>query len=60
MIKNMNKYPKMIHYPLWCEPWFGRVYFEELFNNCLQLQPNSDGTWDIYDIRTEKHLMRVS
>jgi hypothetical protein len=56
----MNKYPKMIHYPLWCEPWFERVYFEELFNNCLQLQPNSDGTWDIYDIRAEKHLMRVS
>ena len=55
----MGTFPKMIHYPIVRDPWFDRIYFEDMFKNCLQIQPNTDGSWDIYDLNTEKHLMHI-
>ena len=59
MNKDMGTFPKMIHYPIVRDPWFDRIYFEDMFKNCLQIQPNTDGSWDIYDLNTEKHLMHI-
>lgn len=53
----MVKSKIMTRYPLLRDPWWGRIYFEEMFKNCCQIELNSNGTADLYDFNTGKYLM---
>lgn len=33
-----------------------KIFDEEMFENCIQIVPNKDGSADTYDFMTEKHL----
>ena len=35
-----------------------KVFEEQLFENCAQIVPNKDGSADIYDFATGKHIAR--
>lgn len=40
--------------PMWIYPFYG--YFEEQLEKCVQVEFNKDGSADIYDYKTGKHL----
>jgi len=52
----MAKFRSMTYYPLLRDPWYDRVYFEDMFKSCCQIEINTDGTVDVYDFNTGKHL----
>ena len=52
----MGKFRSMTYYPLLRDPWYDRVYFEDMFKSCCQVEINTDGTVDVYDFNTGKHL----
>jgi len=34
----------------------GKIFDEQIFENCIMIVPNKDGSYDTYDFQTEKHL----
>lgn len=55
----MAKYPEMIKYVPFYSAISGKVFYPEMYVNCLQLQMTSEKISDIYDFNTGKHIMRV-
>ena len=33
-----------------------KIFEEQMFENCILVVPNKDGSFDTYDFKTEKHL----
>ena len=40
-------------------PLNGEIYNEDGYKNCIQVEFNKDGSADIYDYNTRKHLMKI-
>lgn len=54
-----NKYPSMSMIEPLKHPFTNIVYDPEMYENCVQIQLNKDGSTDVYDYNTTKHLMRI-
>ncbi len=56
-----NKYPPMPHFEHFTSAIDeSKIFNEQMFENCVQVVPNKDGTYDMYDFQTEKHLGRFN
>lgn len=54
---NNNKYPSMPHFEYFTSAIDeGKIFDEQMFENCIMIVPNKDGSYDTYDFQTEKHL----
>ena len=52
-----NKYPPMPHFEYFTSAIEGgKIFDEQMFENCIMIVPNKDGSYDTYDFQTEKHL----
>ena len=54
---NNNKYPSMPHFEHFTSAIDeGKIFDEQMFENCIMIVPNKDGSYDTYDFQTEKYL----
>ena len=52
-----TEYPSMPHYEHFRSKLNdNKIFFEDQFKNCIQTVFNKDGSVDLYDFETEKHL----
>ena len=57
----MNKKIPMTNIPPLANPLNvnGEIYNPDGYKNCCQIEFNKDGTVDVYDYNTKKHLMSI-
>lgn len=52
-----KEYPPMPHYEFFRSKINeDKIFEEQMFENCILVVPNKDGSFDTYDFKTEKHL----
>lgn len=54
-----TKYLKMTYIEPLKHPFSGEVYNPQMYENCSQVEFNKDGSADVYDYNTAKHLMHI-
>ena len=54
-----TKYSKMTYIEPLKHPFSGEIYNPQMYENCAQVEFNKDGSADIYDYNTAKHLMHI-
>jgi hypothetical protein len=55
----MSKNLKMTKFTQLVNPLTDEIYNEDGYKNCVQVEFNKDGTIDVYDYNTSKHLMKI-